>query len=125
MRPCLWADFETDERFDAILCLDALAHFASLQDLARGRQREVYRRFFHKCHDLAAPGARLGLQTLVVARRADTPQSRDDFALLARMFPDSSLPSADDVLTSRARPVQCRGNALRRPRPGKDLARVA
>ena len=36
----------------------------------------------------------------MVARRADTPQSRDDFAFLARMFPDSSLPSADDVLSS-------------------------
>ncbi len=100
VRLCSWAEYETQERFDAIFCLDSLAHFASLQDLARGRRRDVYRRFFRKCHDLAAPSGRLCLQTLVVARHADTPQSRDDFAFLARMFPDSSLPSADEVLSS-------------------------
>ncbi len=73
---CSWQEYETQERFDAILCLDSLAHFASLQDLASGRRREIYRRFFRKCHDLAALSGRLCLQTLVVVRHADTPTRR-------------------------------------------------
>jgi myxalamid-type polyketide synthase MxaB len=95
-----WAEHHADERYDAIVCLDALAHFASLRARAQGKHGAIYRQFFQKCRELTGPDAWLGLQTLVLLRRADTVQVQEDFALLARTFPDSSLPFVDDVLTA-------------------------
>jgi myxalamid-type polyketide synthase MxaB len=95
-----WADYQAEEPFNALVCVDALPHFVSLRDRAAGLHQGIYRRFFQKCRALSAEWSFLALQTLVVARPADSPPARRDFSLLARTFPDASLPFLDDVLTA-------------------------
>ena len=97
-----WRDFcgQTDP-YDAIVSIGAFEHFASRIDRREGRHREIYRAFFRFCQQASKPGARLGLQTIVTAKRPDSAESiRDSRFLLNEIFPGSALPTADDIQAS-------------------------
>jgi cyclopropane-fatty-acyl-phospholipid synthase len=99
-----WANLPLAEpHFDAVVSVGAFEHFASREDRLQGRQREIYRQFFHTCRRVSTDVAKLGLQTIVTVRAPKTLQeARDARYLLDKVFPGSALPSISDVQASAA-----------------------
>ena len=71
---CSWSELNAAKRFDAVLSIGAMEHFASLEDKKKGNQVKVYRDFFKCCFDFSADGSYLGLQTIVTLKNPDTLQ---------------------------------------------------
>lgn len=98
MNLCSWSDFHANEKFDAIISIGAMEHFASLEDRKHGKQIDVYRHFFQCCSDLSTENAYLGLQTIVTLKKPDSLQSmKDTHYLLKHVFPGSALPEIGDI----------------------------
>ncbi len=95
-----WADFETDEPFDAIVSIGAFEHFAR-SGLSREEQLTSYRQFFGRCHELLRPGSWMSLQTIT---KGDIPSDRqglrDILLIVKHMFPESQLPHPADVIAA-------------------------
>jgi cyclopropane-fatty-acyl-phospholipid synthase len=96
---CSWQDYPPPERkFDSIVSIGAFEHFASLEDHAAHRQREVYKLFFDWCQAVSTPDAHIGLQTIVINRAPNSvSELRDSRYLLEKVFPGSALPSISDI----------------------------
>jgi cyclopropane-fatty-acyl-phospholipid synthase len=95
---CSWSDFETNEKFDAIVSIGAMEHFASLTDRKQSKQIDVYRNFFKNCSNFSTEDAYLGLQTIVTIKKPDTLQSmKDTYYLLKHVFPGSVLPEINEI----------------------------
>ncbi len=94
-----WQDYSLPERkFDAIISIGAFEHFASFEDHAASRQRDVYRSFFDWCQNISTPDASIGLQTIVINRApSSVSELRDSRYLLDKVFPGSALPSISDI----------------------------
>jgi len=94
-----WQDYVTpDRKFDAIISIGAFEHFASFEDHAASRQREIYKAFFNWCQIVSTPDAQVGLQTIVIARAPNSiSELRDSRYLLEKVFPGSALPSISDI----------------------------
>ena len=61
-----WQNYSPPEhKFDAITCIGCLEHFATYEDSAEGRQRDIYKNFFDWCLSVTTPEAQIGLQTIV------------------------------------------------------------
>ena len=56
--------------FDAVVSIGAFEHFCSPEELVRGEQDAIYRRFFRLCRRLLPARGRLYLQTMVWGRNA-------------------------------------------------------
>jgi cyclopropane-fatty-acyl-phospholipid synthase len=96
---CSWQDFSPSERkFDSIISIGAFEHFASYEDHAASRQRNVYKSFFDWCQSVSTPEAQIGLQTIVINRAPNSiSEVRDSRYLLNKVFPGSALPSISDI----------------------------
>jgi cyclopropane-fatty-acyl-phospholipid synthase len=96
---CAWQDFHPMERkFDSIISIGAFEHFASLEDHAASRHRDVYKAFFDWCQSVSTPDAQIGLQTIVINRAPNSiSELRDSRYLLEKVFPGSALPSISDI----------------------------
>ncbi|HSW93542.1 MAG TPA: cyclopropane-fatty-acyl-phospholipid synthase family protein [Gammaproteobacteria bacterium] len=95
---CSWSEFRVSKRFDAVVSIGAMEHFASFEDRKQGNQINVYRDFFKCCFDVSTDGAYLGLQTIITVKNPDTLQSmKDTHYLLKHVFPGSVLPEIDDL----------------------------
>lgn len=94
-----WQDYQVPERkFDSIISIGAFEHFASFEDHAASRQREIYKTFFDWCLNASTPDAQIGLQTIVISRAPYTlSELRDSRYLLDQVFPGSALPSISDI----------------------------
>lgn len=121
-----WRDIKEGdfkEKFDAIISIGACEHFATPSDYLKGRQKEVYRKFFETCHKLLRPKGVLFLQTMVWgdlvpwanrkftkndwkrASRKDLPRN-DPYRIIARwedFFPNAYLPYSNPYLKDIAR----------------------
>ena len=88
--------------FDAVVSIGAFEHFCSPEELMRGEQDAIYRRFFGLCRRLLPARGRLYLQTMVWGRKAvpyeafslKAPKDSDEYllALLEKLYPGSWLP---------------------------------
>jgi cyclopropane-fatty-acyl-phospholipid synthase len=58
-----WVDYEPDEPYDAVTCIEATEHFAS-EKLSPDEKVEVYRAFFERAASWLRPGGRMGLQLI-------------------------------------------------------------
>lgn len=95
---CSWSEFRVSKRFDAVISIGAMEHFASLADKKQGHQINVYRDFFKRCFDVSTDGSFLGLQTMITLKNPDTLQSmKDTDYLLKHVFPGSVLPEIEDL----------------------------
>ena len=94
-----WQDYMPPERkFDSIISIGAFEHFASLEDHAVFRQRDVYKSFFNWCQMVSTVDAQVGLQTIVINRAPNSlSEVRDSRYLLEKVFPGSALPSISDI----------------------------
>ena len=94
-----WQDYPVQEKkFDSIISIGAFEHFASFEDHATSRQREIYKTFFDWCLKASTPEAQIGLQTIVISRAPNTlSEIRDSRYLLEKVFPGSALPSISDI----------------------------
>lgn len=98
LKLCSWRDLNNDKRFDAIVSIGAMEHFASLQERKYGRHIDVYERFFQNCSHISRKQAYLGLQTIVTLKKPETLQSmRDTHYLLKYVFPGSVLPDISSL----------------------------
>lgn len=95
-----WRRFRPSERFDSVACVGAIEHFVPLAARARGVQVDQYRRFFRWCRRLMNGRGGLAVQTLVALRRADNPRAYQDVSVLARMFPQSSIPAREELIAA-------------------------
>ena len=96
---CSWQDFVPPaQKFDAIVSIGAFEHFASFEDHAASRQRDVYKAFFDWCQTASTSDAQIGLQTIVISRAPNSiSEVRDSRYLLQKVFPGSALPSISDI----------------------------
>lgn len=94
-----WQDYPPLERkFDSIISIGAFEHFASLEDHAAARQRDIYKSFFDWCQRVSTHNAQIGLQTIVINRAPNSiSELRDSRYLLDKVFPGSALPSISDI----------------------------
>lgn len=94
-----WQDFSPPERkFDAIISIGAFEHFASFEDQAAYRHRDIYKAFFDWCQVVSTPDAQIGLQAIVISRAPNSiSELRDSRYLLEKVFPGSALPSISDI----------------------------
>jgi cyclopropane-fatty-acyl-phospholipid synthase len=89
-----WIDHVPEERYDAIVSIGALEHFASPGDSAQ-QKIGLYREFFRKCRSWLRPGGGLSLQTIAYG----TMQTHENNAFIAsQIFPDSELPQPHELL---------------------------
>lgn len=104
--------------FDAVVSIGAFEHFCSPEELMRGEQDAIYRRFFGLCRRLLPARGRLYLQTMVWGRNAvpheafslKAPKYSDEYllALLEKLYPGSWLPDGAEQIVRDAdgfRPV--------------------
>jgi cyclopropane-fatty-acyl-phospholipid synthase len=99
---CSWQDYVPNERkFDSIISIGAFEHFATFDDHASSRQRDIYKDFFDWCLSVSTPDAQIGLQTIVISRAPKSiSEVRDTRFLLDSVFPGSALPTISDIQAS-------------------------
>jgi cyclopropane-fatty-acyl-phospholipid synthase len=98
---CAWQNFVAPERkFDAIISIGCLEHFATYEDSISGKQREIYKDFFDWCLSVTTPDAYVGLQTIIITRLPSNIQELRDSWLVHKIFPGSALASISDLQES-------------------------
>lgn len=87
-----WRDFTSNEPYDAIVSIESLEHYASMDDRRTGRHVDVYRHFFQKCDELSSSRAPLYVQSSIVrANPTDIQGYRDARLIVERVFTGSAL----------------------------------
>jgi cyclopropane-fatty-acyl-phospholipid synthase len=97
-----WASYSPRGKFNAITSIGAFEHFAK-PDLDRETRISIYRSFFKACHELLLPGGVLSLQTIAFNSnfdRARYNQSEYGRFVIGKMFPESDLPTLDEILAA-------------------------
>ncbi|NNM59697.1 MAG: hypothetical protein HKM04_07765 [Legionellales bacterium] len=70
-----WADFKIASKFDAIVSVGAMEHFASLECRKKGLHIDVYRNFFRLCFNISKSQSFLGLQTIATLKSPNSRQT--------------------------------------------------
>lgn len=87
-----------DKKFDSIVSVCALEHFATVEDQSKSLQREIYKTFFDWCLEVSTDDAQIGLQTIIITRPPNNiTELRDSRFLLEKVFPGSALSSISDI----------------------------
>lgn len=94
-----WEDYTPqDKKFDSIVSVCALEHFATVEDQSKSIQREIYKSFFEWCLEVSTDDAQIGLQTIIITRPPNNlTELRDSRFLLEKVFPGSALSSISDI----------------------------
>jgi cyclopropane-fatty-acyl-phospholipid synthase len=89
-----WIDHRPDEKYDSIVSIGALEHFAGPGDSPQ-QKVGLYREFLQKCRSWLRPGGAMSLQTIAYG----TMQTHENNAFIAtEIFPDSELPQPHELL---------------------------
>lgn len=99
-----WADHAPAAVYDAITSIGAFEHFAE-PGLTRAARVGAYRAFFAACAGWLAPGGRLSLQTIAYPPGFDrAAYDASDYGAFvrAKIFPQSDLPTLDEILEAAA-----------------------
>jgi cyclopropane-fatty-acyl-phospholipid synthase len=95
---CAWQNFVAPEpKFDALISIGCLEHFATYEDSISGKQRQIYKDFFDWCLSVTTPEAYVGLQTIIITRLPNNIQELRDSWLVHKIFPGSALASISDI----------------------------
>jgi cyclopropane-fatty-acyl-phospholipid synthase len=94
-------DYRPDEPFDAVTCIGMIEHISTLEETRRGLHLQRYREFFRLLRGWAAPGAQLGLQSVLVARLPRVAADARELAWATRMiFPGAAAPRLEAIVAS-------------------------
>jgi cyclopropane-fatty-acyl-phospholipid synthase len=89
-----WTNHQPMNRYDSIVSIGALEHFASPGDSA-AEKIGLYREFFQKCRSWLNPDGAMSLQT--IAYGTMLPGEAPEF-INAQIFPDSELPQPHEIV---------------------------
>ena len=89
-----WIDHVPSCKYDSIVSIGALEHFASPGDSPR-HKIGLYREFFHRCRSWLQPDGAMSLQTIAYATMQ--PNENNDF-ISKHIFPDSELPQPHELV---------------------------
>lgn len=89
-----WIDHAPPHKYDSIVSIGALEHFASPGDTPR-QKIGLYREFFQRCRSWLRPGGAMSLQT--IAYGTMQPSENNEF-ISTRIFPDSELPQPHELV---------------------------
>lgn len=94
-----WEDYAVPEhKFDSIVCVGGLEHFATQEDAVSTRQREIYKKFFDWCLSVSTPSAQVGIHTIVITRPPkNMTELKDSKYLQEKVFPGSALSCISDI----------------------------
>jgi cyclopropane-fatty-acyl-phospholipid synthase len=106
-----WIDHAPTVRYDSIVSIGALEHFASPGDSPR-EKIELYREFFTKCRTWLNPDGGLSLQTIAYG----TMRTNENNAFIReQIFPDSELPQPHELVEAASGLFELK--SLRNDRP--------
>jgi len=89
-----WKDFHPARTYDAIVSVESIEHYASMEDRRSGTHIDAYRRFFEWCRDCTTDRALIYVQSSIARRNPDDLQSVMDSRLIVeRVFTGSALPT--------------------------------
>ncbi|WP_428540055.1 class I SAM-dependent methyltransferase [Rhodopila sp.] len=89
-----WIDHAPAAKYDSIVSIGALEHFASPGDSPK-QKIGLYREFLRKCRGWLAPLGAMSLQTIAYG----TMQPNENNAFIStEIFPDSELPQAHEII---------------------------
>ncbi|MDX2234288.1 MAG: class I SAM-dependent methyltransferase [Hyphomonadaceae bacterium] len=97
-----WADHAPSAPYDAIVSIGAFEHFAE-PGLSRAARVAAYADFFSRVASWMVPGGRLALQTIAYPAafdRAAYDASAYGAFVRSRIFPQSDLPTLDEILAA-------------------------
>jgi cyclopropane-fatty-acyl-phospholipid synthase len=105
-----WIDHRPQEPYDAIISIGAFEHFARF-GLPRSERIDAYRCFFKRCREWLRPGGRLALQTNAKGGnvRLSRAAAKELRFVADRIFPESELPWASEILEASERLFDLRG----------------
>ncbi len=94
-----WEDYKlTGKKFDAIVSVCALEHFATYEVSEAGLQRDLYKKFFDWCLEISTDDAYIGIQTIILTRFAENLTELQSAKFLKdEVFPGSALSSISDI----------------------------
>jgi cyclopropane-fatty-acyl-phospholipid synthase len=94
-----WEDYAVPEKkYDSIVSVCALEHFATYEVSEAGLQRELYKKFFDWCLDISTDDAYIGIQTIILTRFAENLTELQSAKFLKdEVFPGSALSSISDI----------------------------
>lgn len=105
---------ETFGGFDAVVNIESLEHFCSMEEYLAGRQEQIYRDFFRLCRALLPGGGRLYLQSALWGENAPpyqaislrAPKGSVEYllAVCARAYPGTWMPRGVDQVVACAAP---------------------
>jgi len=86
------------KKYDSIVSICALEHFATVEDQSKSQQREIYKTFFDWCLEVSTDDAQIGLQTIIITRPpGNITELKDSRFLLEKVFPGSALSCISDI----------------------------
>ena len=88
-----WENHEYHNSYDAIVSVGAMEHFVR-PSTPHEIRKEIYRKFFAKCHDLLRPEGLMSLQTIAYGR------GNFRGGALWSIFPESDLPRFSEIVES-------------------------
>ncbi len=94
MRKESWIDHTPAQKYNSIVSIGALEHFASPGDSPR-QKIDLYREFFAKCRSWLRLDGAMSLQT--IAYGTMRPEENNAF-IATQIFPDSELPQPHELL---------------------------
>jgi cyclopropane-fatty-acyl-phospholipid synthase len=89
-----WIDHMPSDKYDSIVSIGALEHFASPGDSVH-EKIGLYREFFQKCRSWLRTEGAMSLQT--IAYGSMRPDERNEF-IGTQIFPDSELPQLHEIV---------------------------
>ncbi len=89
-----WIDHVPTDRYDSIVSVGALEHFASPGD-DRAQKIGLYQEFFRKCRSWLRPGGALSLQTIAYGTMRTDENST---FIREHIFPDAELPQPHELV---------------------------
>jgi cyclopropane-fatty-acyl-phospholipid synthase len=94
-----WEDYVApDKKYDAIVSVCALEHFATYEVSEAGLQRDLYKKFFDWCLNISTEDAYIGIQSIILTRFAENITELQSAKFLKdEVFPGSALASISDI----------------------------
>jgi cyclopropane-fatty-acyl-phospholipid synthase len=89
-----WISHRPVAKYDSIVSIGALEHFASPGD-SRDEKIELYREFFQRCRSWLNPDGAMSLQT--IAYGTMQPNETNEF-ISRHIFPDAALPQPHEIV---------------------------
>lgn len=95
---CPWQNYSPPERkYDAIVSVEVIEHFATLEENVANLHRDVYKDFFDWCLSISTPEAQFALQTIVITRPPNNLIELRGSKYLQKVFPGSAMATISDI----------------------------